>query len=71
MRFVFSTLVIVVMTFGQAAAQQNEQAAIDKQREAIKPLAWMDGVWRGDAWIILPTGERTCMRSERSFISRW
>ena len=28
------------------------------QREAMQPLAFMDGVWRGPAWTVLPSGEK-------------
>lgn len=31
---------------------------IASQREAMQRLAFMDGVWRGAAWTVLPTGER-------------
>lgn len=31
---------------------------LDAQREAMKPLAFMDGVWRGNASTLLPTGEK-------------
>jgi len=31
---------------------------IAAQREAMAPLAFMDGVWRGPAWTILPSGEK-------------
>jgi hypothetical protein len=33
-------------------------ATIAAQREAMAPLAMMDGVWRGPAWTILPSGEK-------------
>ena len=33
-------------------------AAIAAQREAMAPLAYMDGVWRGPAWTILESGEK-------------
>jgi hypothetical protein len=33
-------------------------ALIAAQRAAMVPLAWMDGVWRGSAWIMLPSGEK-------------
>jgi hypothetical protein len=30
------------------------------------PLAWMDGVWRGSAWTVLPSGEkRSITQTER------
>jgi hypothetical protein len=28
------------------------------QREALAPLAFMDGVWRGPAWTLRPSGEK-------------
>ena len=31
---------------------------IAAQREAMQRLAFMDGVWRGPAWTILPSGEK-------------
>ena len=41
-------------------------AAIADQRKAMAPLAYMDGVWRGPAWIILPSGEKhTITQTER------
>lgn len=36
------------------------------QREALAKLAYMDGVWRGTGWTILPNGERhTFTQTER------
>ena len=41
-------------------------ALISAQREAMKPLAVMDGVWRGPAWTVLPSGEkRSVTQTER------
>ena len=37
---------------------QNPAALIAAQREAMAPLAFMDGVWRGPAWTILASGEK-------------
>jgi hypothetical protein len=31
---------------------------IAAQREGMAPLAYMDGVWRGPAWTILPSGDK-------------
>src|SRR5262245_20622266 len=43
-----------------AVAQGPPDAAalLAAEREAMKPLAYMDGVWRGSAWTILPSGEK-------------
>ena len=42
-----------------ASAQQQDPAALlAAQRAAMAPLAVMDGVWRGNAWTILASGQR-------------
>jgi hypothetical protein len=39
---------------------------IAAQREAMVPLASMDGVWKGPAWVIMPSGEKhTVTQTER------
>jgi hypothetical protein len=45
---------------GNAAAQgrPDPQAVLAAQRKALARLAFMDGVWRGPAWTILPSGEK-------------
>lgn len=41
-------------------------ARMEAQREAMASLAFMDGVWRGEAWTLLPSGERhTLTQTER------
>jgi hypothetical protein len=55
------TLVAVLaVLFGfNASAQAPDPAAlIAAQRDAMAPLARMDGVWRGSAWTLLPNGEK-------------
>jgi hypothetical protein len=41
-----------------AQAPPSPATLIAAQRDAMKVLAVMDGVWRGDAWTILRSGER-------------
>src|SRR5258706_1991121 len=41
-----------------AQGRQDSAALIAAQRQAMLPLASMDGVWRGPAWTILPSGEK-------------
>jgi len=41
-----------------AQAPPSPAVLIDAQREAMRPLARMDGVWRGNAWTILRSGEK-------------
>src|SRR5262249_42533067 len=50
------TLAISPTASGQE--RPNPAALLAAQREAMAPLARMDGVWRGPAWTILPSGEK-------------
>ena len=43
---------------GRLAHAQVDPQAMAAQKEAMKALAMMDGVWRGPAWTILPSGEK-------------
>lgn len=56
--FVFATLLLIGGVTVSATAQQRPDPAtqIAAQKDAMKKLAWMDGVWRGPAWTILPSG---------------
>lgn len=60
--FVFGAIVIGLTPgfFGTALGQgrQDPAVTIAAQREAMKSFAPMDGVWRGPAWTILPSGEK-------------
>src|SRR5712692_1674396 len=51
-----TTLGVSVTALGQG--RQDPATLIAAQREAMVPLAFMDGVWKGPAWIILPSGEK-------------
>ena len=42
----------------QQPSRPSPAALIAAQREAMAPLAFMDGVWRGPAWTLLPSGEK-------------
>jgi hypothetical protein len=50
-----------------AALGQDPQAAklLEAQKEAMKKLAFMDGVWRGPAWTTTPTGKHHITQTER------
>jgi len=61
---------VTLFTPALAAAQtppgSDPVALIAAQRDAMKPLAFMDGVWRGSAWMILPSGQKhTITQTER------
>ena len=54
--------VLIMILGGMAKAQGQERpdpaTLLTAQKEAMLRLAFMDGVWRGPAWTILPTGEK-------------
>src|SRR5512132_3428522 len=57
------TVGVSLTTLGQG---RPDPTLIVTQREAMKPLAYMDGVWRGPAWTILQSGEKhTITQTER------
>ena len=59
---------VIALTFGcaglssPAIGQVPGAARIAAQREAMAPLARLDGVWRGKAWTMLPTGMNAGVR---------
>ena len=62
--FLLMTSGVSLAAFGQG--QQEPATLIAAQREGMVPLAFMDGVWRGPAWTILPSGEKhTITQTER------
>lgn len=69
MRAVLRWAVTVAITcFVTAAPAQapDTAALVAAQREALKPLARMNGVWRGPATMVLPGGDkRTITQTER------
>src|SRR5438128_2380958 len=50
------TIAVTLTVFGQG--RPDSAALIKAQRDAMLPLAFMDGVWRGPAWTMLPSGEK-------------
>lgn len=53
---VFATLLAVPPASAQS--QPDPTSLIATQKAALKKLSFMDGVWRGPAWTILPSGEK-------------
>jgi hypothetical protein len=47
---------MTLTVFGQRPP--DPEIFLKEQREAMKPLAIMDGTWRGQAWAISPSGEK-------------
>jgi hypothetical protein len=60
-------LLVVIGAVPAVHAQWGDSAKlIAAQKEGMAPLAFMDGVWRGTAWMILPSGEKhTLTQTER------
>jgi hypothetical protein len=67
MRFARSLVAILLGISSPAIAQSSPdpEAMIAAQREAMAPLAMMDGVWRGTAWTLTPAGKREVVHTER------
>jgi hypothetical protein len=63
----FLTIVACGLTGPATGQGRGDPAAlISAQRQAMAGLAFMDGVWRGPAWTILPSGEKhTITQTER------
>ena len=59
-RIVFALMTIAAGVSLTASGQGRPDPAtlIAAQREAMAPLAFMDGVWRGPAWTIVSSGEK-------------
>ncbi len=58
---VMAACVAMILAAAPAALSQGRPdaaAVIAAQREAMGKLAFMDGVWRGQAWTIRPSGEK-------------
>ena len=55
---VFALLAFGISLTASGQGRPDPAALIAAQREAMAPLAFMDGVWRGPAWTILPSGEK-------------
>jgi hypothetical protein len=65
-----AALAFLTMTVGTSLTASGQgrpdPTLIAAQREAMVPLAFMDGVWRGPAWTILASGEKhTITQTER------
>lgn len=63
----FALLLVTAGTFLNVSGQgrPDSGALIAAQREAMKAFAAMDGVWRGPAWTMLPSGKHEITQTER------
>ena len=58
--------VLGVTSSALGQGRENPATVIAAQREAMRLLSAMDGVWRGPAWAIMPSGEKhTITQTER------
>jgi hypothetical protein len=65
---ILSALVVFLPSagFSQKNSAENPDTLIAQQRDAMAPLAFLNGVWRGPAWMVLPSGEKlTFTQTER------
>ena len=54
-----AAVLLVGIAFGAAAQERRDPTAVmAAQREAMAALAFMDGVWRGPATTVLPSGDK-------------
>src|SRR5207253_6064147 len=71
MRSIALSLAVLGLTFASPLAAQTPPAPAAPaalqaaQRQAMMPLARMDGVWRGPAWSITPNGRHDITQTER------
>ena len=60
-------LIAPVLIAGPALAQPADATALmAAQREAMKPLAWMQGRWSGEALATTPAGQHKLLQTERA-----
>jgi hypothetical protein len=59
-------LLVPLAGFASAQGRPDAAALLAAQRQAMLQLSFMDGIWRGPAWTILPSGEKhTVTQTER------
>jgi hypothetical protein len=63
--FPFALAVSLTALSSQGLAQAPDPGRMAAQKEAMAPLAFMDGVWRGPAWTQLRTGRHEVTQTER------
>jgi hypothetical protein len=60
-----ASLVLALSAPATAQTRYDPAATQAAQREAMAPLARLDGVWRGPAWSITPAGRHEIVQTER------
>ena len=68
-RIIMGLLIVIAASFAatvQGQGRPDPEVLLKAQREAMKPLQFMNGAWRGPAWALLPSGEKhTMTQTER------
>ena len=64
MRFALASALLLAIAV-PAAAQPDSAPILAAQKEAMAPLAKMDGVWRGTAWTLTRDGRHDVVHTER------
>lgn len=70
LRHRLATVGLLMMIGGESSTASGQgrpdpTALIAAQQKAMVPLAYMDGIWRGAAWIMLPSGKKNITQTER------
>jgi hypothetical protein len=58
MRFILAAAALLAAASAGAQGPPDPQVAIAAQKAGMAKLSFLDGVWRGPAWAITPTGDR-------------
>lgn len=58
MRFTFAAAALLAAASAGAQGPPDARAAIAAQTAGLAKLSFLDGVWRGPAWTLTPTGAR-------------
>lgn len=65
MRGVILAAALLLAAPAAAQAQGPDADRISAQAQAMRPLAWMDGVWRGTLWAETSEGRQEFVHTER------
>jgi hypothetical protein len=55
---IITLVALALSSVAYAQRQPDSEKLMSAERDAMKALAFMDGIWRGPAWTILASGEK-------------
>lgn len=65
-RLVLAAALVAAIAFPATAQPPDAEARLAAQRTAMQQLAFLDGEWRGTAWMLTPSGDKhTLTQTER------